>query len=57
MQKIAFDIEAGDVSAELDRRGTAAGTRVHPPAWLAALQACFFNVFGFGQVTASIASS
>ena len=29
MQKIALDAEAGQVSAELGRRGIAAGTRVH----------------------------
>ncbi len=29
MQRIALDAEAGQVSAELARRGTAAGTRVH----------------------------
>lgn len=29
MQKIALDAEAGQVSAELARRGIAAGTRVH----------------------------
>jgi len=29
MQKIALDAEAGQVSAELVRRGIAAGTRVH----------------------------
>jgi hypothetical protein len=29
MQRIALDAEAGQVSAELARRGIAAGTRVH----------------------------
>jgi hypothetical protein len=29
MQRIAFDAEAGQVSAELVRRGIASGTRVH----------------------------
>jgi hypothetical protein len=29
MQRIALDAEAGQVSAELVRRGIAAGTRVH----------------------------
>ncbi len=29
MQKMALDAEAGQVSAELARRGIAAGTRVH----------------------------
>ena len=29
MQRIALDVEAGQVSAELARRGIAAGSRVH----------------------------
>ena len=29
MERIALDAEAGEVSAELARRGIAAGTRVH----------------------------